>query len=104
LLREPATIELGPIELEEPQPLLVEGQIRTTQRAAAAAVGGVTSFAPGGAGGFSSFDAGARQVAHEAEQSMLRDIDAILARIESGLASERAAMDALLKRVIRTAA
>jgi hypothetical protein len=44
------------------------------------------------------------QVAHEAEQSMLRDIDAILARIESGLASERAAMDALLKRVTRTAA
>ena len=37
---------------------------------------------------------------HEAEQSMLRDTDAILARIESGLASEHAAMDALLKRLI----
>jgi hypothetical protein len=41
---------------------------------------------------------------HEAEQSMLRDTDAILARIESGLASERAAMDALLKQLISAAA
>ena len=35
---------------------------------------------------------------------MLRDTDAILARIEHGLASERAAIDALLKRLIRAAA
>jgi hypothetical protein len=44
------------------------------------------------------------EAGHEAEQSMLRDTDAILARIESGLASERAAMDALLKRLISAAA
>ena len=44
------------------------------------------------------------EAGREAEQSMLRDTDAILARIESSLASERAAMDALLKRLIRAAA
>jgi len=44
------------------------------------------------------------EAGHEAEQSMLRDTDAILARIEHGLASERAAIDALLKRLIRAAA
>jgi hypothetical protein len=41
---------------------------------------------------------------HQAEESMFRDTDAILARIESGLASERAAMDALLKRMTGAAA
>jgi hypothetical protein len=44
------------------------------------------------------------EAGHEAEQSMLRDTDAILARIESALATERAAMDALLKRLVRPAA
>jgi hypothetical protein len=83
-------------------PLVVEAQMTAWQQAAAAVLSaaGTGSIAPGGAGGVS----GAGQVTHEAEQSMLRDIDAILARIESGLASERAAMDALLKRVTRTAA
>jgi hypothetical protein len=46
----------------------------------------------------------AEEAGHEAERSMLRDTDAILARIENGLATERAAMDALLKRLIRAAA
>ena len=34
-----------------------------------------------------------------AQQSMFEDIDAILARVESGIAGERAAMDALLARL-----
>jgi len=34
-----------------------------------------------------------------AQQSMFEDVDAILARVESGIAGERAAMDALLDRL-----
>ena len=42
--------------------------------------------------------------ADQAQQSMLRDIDAILARLENGIKEERAAMDALLNRLTRKAA
>jgi len=34
-----------------------------------------------------------------AQQSMFEDVDAILARVESGIAGERTAMDALLDRL-----
>jgi len=34
-----------------------------------------------------------------AEQTMLRDIDAGLARLETGIAAERAAMDVLMRRL-----
>ena len=36
----------------------------------------------------------------QAQQSMFRDIDAILARLETGIAAERTAIDALLERLI----
>jgi hypothetical protein len=39
-----------------------------------------------------------------AQQTMLRDIDATLARLESGIAAERNAMQALLDRLIGQAA
>jgi hypothetical protein len=39
----------------------------------------------------------------QAQQSMFRDIDAILARVESGIADERAAMNALLDRLSHAA-
>jgi hypothetical protein len=35
----------------------------------------------------------------QAQQAMLRDIDAILARLETGIASQHLAMDALLNRL-----
>jgi len=38
-----------------------------------------------------------------AQQSMFEDIDAILARVESGIAGENAAMNALLDRLSNTA-
>ena len=37
----------------------------------------------------------------KAQQSMLRDIDASLARIENGIAAEQAAIDALLNRLAK---
>jgi hypothetical protein len=39
----------------------------------------------------------------QAQQSLFRDIDTILARLESGIAVERAALDALLDRLTSTA-
>ena len=42
--------------------------------------------------------------ADQAQQSMFRDIDAILARLETGIAAERTAMDALLDRLTSKAA
>jgi hypothetical protein len=40
----------------------------------------------------------------QAQQSMFRDIDAILARLESGIEAERSAVDALLDRLTTNAA
>jgi hypothetical protein len=40
----------------------------------------------------------------QAEQSMFRDIDAMLARLESRIAAERTAVDALLDRLTTNAA
>lgn len=40
----------------------------------------------------------------QAQQSMLRDIDSILARLETGIQAERIAMDALLARLTGKAA
>ncbi|MGH7117315.1 MAG: hypothetical protein ACREE9_22835 [Stellaceae bacterium] len=40
----------------------------------------------------------------QAQQSMFRDIDAILARLESGIEAERTAVDALLDRLTTNAA
>jgi hypothetical protein len=40
----------------------------------------------------------------QAQQSMFRDIDAILARLESGIQAERTAVDALLGRLTTNAA
>ena len=39
-----------------------------------------------------------------AQQSMVQDIDAILARLETGIAAERDALDVVLNRLIRKAA
>jgi hypothetical protein len=44
------------------------------------------------------------EVGDQAQQSMFRDIDAILARLEIGIAAERTAMDALLDRLTSKAA
>jgi hypothetical protein len=40
----------------------------------------------------------------EDQQALLRDIDAILARVESGIADERVKMDDLLRRIKAKAA
>lgn len=40
----------------------------------------------------------------QAQQSMFRDIDAILARVETGIAAERSALDTLLDRLTSKAA
>jgi hypothetical protein len=39
------------------------------------------------------------EASDKAQQSMFRDIDVILARLENGIAAERTAMDALLDRL-----
>jgi hypothetical protein len=44
------------------------------------------------------------EVRDQAQQSMFQDIDAILARLETGIAAERTAMDALLDRLTSKAA
>jgi hypothetical protein len=45
----------------------------------------------------------AEEYRSQAQQSMFRDIDTILARIDSGIAVERAALDALLDRLTSNA-
>lgn len=49
-------------------------------------------------------DVDIRGIDDSAQQSMFRDIDTILARLEIGIAGERAAMDALLDRLTKNAA
>jgi hypothetical protein len=51
----------------------------------------------------SSYSEAETEASDPAQQSMLRDIDAILGRLEKGISGERTAMDALLDRLTSAA-